>query len=150
MKIIKGCTPGQLVRCGITSSGHQSAVFYLWSTKGRAAYRAQWRFLQSSADGIATMRAGWDAIRRSANASWFEWLKGSAPFFLELGGGLSEAHTQWTAALHHGPIPAILETTEGASGPSEAGAYEGEGGTGPKTRVHSAGQDNRGDTVLLC
>ncbi len=45
VKINKGCTPGQMVRRIITSSGNQSAVFYLWSTKGRAAYRAQWRFL---------------------------------------------------------------------------------------------------------
>ena len=58
VKINKGCTPGQMVRRGITSSDHQSAAFYLWSTKGRAAYRAQWRFLRSSADGLTTMRVG--------------------------------------------------------------------------------------------
>ncbi len=85
VRINKGCTPSQMIQHTIASWDNQSAVVYLWSTKGRTAYRAQWLFLCSSPDGLVTVRAGLDAISRSANASWFEWLEGSAPFFWNWG-----------------------------------------------------------------
>jgi len=37
--------------------------------------------LRGSEDGLASVEAGHDAVRRSANASWFEWLEGPAPLF---------------------------------------------------------------------
>ncbi len=77
----RGCTPGQMVRRIFGTRGHEAYTAFAWSNKGRAAYKAQWGFLRSTADGLATVRAGHDALRRSANASWFEWLKGLAPIF---------------------------------------------------------------------
>ena len=56
-------------------------LVYEWTNKGGSAYRAQWSWLRGSEDGLATVEAGQDAVRRSANASWFEWLEGSAPLF---------------------------------------------------------------------
>jgi hypothetical protein len=49
--------------------------------KGWASYKAQWMFIRTHPDEQATLRAGHDAIRQSAHASWFEWLEGSASFF---------------------------------------------------------------------
>jgi hypothetical protein len=80
VKINKGRTPSQMIRHTIASQDNRSAVIYHWSAKGRSAYRAQWLFLRSSPEGLATVRAGLDAISCSANASWFEWLEGSALF----------------------------------------------------------------------
>jgi hypothetical protein len=85
MKINKGCTPSQMIRHTIASWDNRSAVLYHWSAKGRSAYRAQWLFLRSSPDGLAMVRAGLDTISCSTNASWFEWLEGSAPFFWNWG-----------------------------------------------------------------
>ncbi len=51
----------------------------------RLAHRAQWLFIRSTQDGLATVWAGHDALRRSTNASWFEWLEGLAPFFWNWG-----------------------------------------------------------------
>ena len=56
-------------------------TFFVWSHKGKAAYKSQWSFLRSTQEGLATVRAGRDAVYTSAYASWFEWLKGPAPFF---------------------------------------------------------------------
>ena len=56
-------------------------MVYEWTNKGGSAYRAQGSLLRGSEDGLATVEAGHDAMRRSANASWFEWLEGSAPLF---------------------------------------------------------------------
>jgi hypothetical protein len=75
VKITRGCRLSHMVR--LSASGAD----YVWSTKGRAAYRSQWTFLHSTLEGQSTVRAGLDAIRRGANASWFEWLEGSAPLF---------------------------------------------------------------------
>ena len=58
---------------------------FVWTAQGRAAYTWQWKKLRSTEDGLATMHGGFDAIRRCANASWFEWTEGSAPFFWNWG-----------------------------------------------------------------
>ena len=85
VKINKGCTPSQKVQCTVATLDNWNAVIYHWSAKGRSAYKAQWLFLRSSPNGRTTVRAGLDALRRSANASWFKWLAGSAPFFWNWG-----------------------------------------------------------------
>jgi hypothetical protein len=74
-------TPAQFVKCwgGVVLGSGQSV--YEWTSKGGSAYRAQWSLLRGSEDGLASVEAGHDAVRRSANASWFEWLEGSAPLF---------------------------------------------------------------------
>jgi hypothetical protein len=58
---------------------------FVWTTHGRAAYAWQWKKLRSTEDGLATMHGGFDAMRRCANASWFEWTEGSAPLFWNWG-----------------------------------------------------------------
>jgi hypothetical protein len=81
IKISKGCPLSQMVRykCVWTKDGEKPV--YLWSSKGRLAYKAQWGFLQSTADGLAMVRVGLDAIQQASNASWFKCLEGSMPFF---------------------------------------------------------------------
>ena len=74
-------TPGQMVRHIIGTRGNEAYTAFAWSNRGRAAYKAQWGFIRSTADGLATIRAGHDALRHCANAPWFEWLEGSASFF---------------------------------------------------------------------
>jgi hypothetical protein len=54
---------------------------YEWTSKGVSAYHVQWTLLRGSEDGLASVDAGHNAVRRSANASWFEWREGSAPLF---------------------------------------------------------------------
>ena len=81
MRVNRGCTPGQMVRHIIGTRGNEAYTAFAWSNRGRAAYKAQWGFIRSTADGLATIRAGHDALRHSANAPWFEWLEGSASFF---------------------------------------------------------------------
>ena len=85
VKVNRGCTPGQMVWRIISSRGGEAYTAFVWSNKGRAAYKAQWGFIRAKADGRATIQAGHDALRRSANASWFKWLEGSAPFFWNWG-----------------------------------------------------------------
>ncbi len=74
-------TPGQMVRCRIAMVFGGVNVLYEWTAKGRLAYNKQWSLLRGSEEGRATVEAGLDAIRRAANAGWFEWLEGSAPLF---------------------------------------------------------------------
>jgi hypothetical protein len=81
VRVTKGCSPGQMVRPLLSTKEGEGVPLFAWATKGRASYKAQWTFIHASPDGQATVRAGHDAIRRSAQASWFEWLEGSAPFF---------------------------------------------------------------------
>ena len=69
MRVIRGCTPGQMVRRIISMRGNEAYTAFVWSNKGRAAYKAQWGFIRSKEDGLATIRAGQDALRRSANAT---------------------------------------------------------------------------------
>ncbi len=52
-----------------------------WTAKGRLSYNKQWVLLRRSEEGVATVEAGYDTIQWCANASWFEWLDGSAPLF---------------------------------------------------------------------
>ena len=49
---------------------------YKWTSKGRKAYHTQWSFLWRSEDCLVTVEAGHNAVRRSVNTSWFEWLEG--------------------------------------------------------------------------
>ena len=85
MRVTSGCTPGQMVRRIIITRGNEAYTAFVWSNRGRAAYKLQWGFIRSKVDGLATIQAGHDALRRSANVSWFEWLKGLAPFFWNWG-----------------------------------------------------------------
>ena len=45
----------------------------------RRLYKSEWMSMQALTEGAATVEAGYDAIHRCADASWFEWCKGSAP-----------------------------------------------------------------------
>ena len=58
---------------------------YDWTDRGRKLYQAEWRTLRSHPEGRATVEAGYDAIHRCADATWFEWPKGSAPLFWNWG-----------------------------------------------------------------
>ena len=78
VRITKGCTPFQMVR-PIPGTRKVKGIlvgctFFVWSHKGEAAYQSQWSFLCSTQEGLATVRAGRDAVYRSAHASWFKWL----------------------------------------------------------------------------
>jgi hypothetical protein len=119
VRINRGCTPGQMVRRTVASYGNQSAEVYHWSSKGRVAYRAQWRFLRSSADGLATMKSGWDAIRRSSNASWFEWLEGSAPFFWNWGVGYQRLIRDGQPHYTTGPFQPFLKPQKAHRDPAK-------------------------------
>jgi hypothetical protein len=81
VQVTKGCSPGQTVRPLLSTKEGAGVPLFAWATKGRASYKAQWPFIRAGPDGRATVRAGHDAIRQSAHASWFEWLEGLAPFF---------------------------------------------------------------------
>jgi hypothetical protein len=86
IKINKGCLPSQMVRPSLGYTvGRGEMMSYQWTTKGRAAYKAQWMFLRATSDGLATVKAGLDAIRQASQASWFKWLEGLAPFFWNWG-----------------------------------------------------------------
>ncbi len=74
-------TPLQFVRCRMGMVLGSVQLVHKWTSKGGSAYRAQWSLLRGSEDGLASVEAGHDAVRRSANASWFEWVEGSAPLF---------------------------------------------------------------------
>ena len=52
----RGCTPGQMVWCIIGMRGNEAYTAFAWSNRGRAAYKAQWGFIWSTADGLATIR----------------------------------------------------------------------------------------------
>ena len=56
-------------------------MIYSWSAKGQQFYMSEWNTLRGSREGWATISVGLDALRRCANAIWFEWLEGSAPIF---------------------------------------------------------------------
>jgi hypothetical protein len=119
VKINKGRTPSQMIQHTIASRDNRSAVIYHWSAKGRSAYRAQWLFLRSSPDGLATVRAGLDAISRSANASWFEWLEGSAPFLWNWGERYQRLICDGKPHYTTGPF-LLLETTVATPGYGQA------------------------------
>jgi hypothetical protein len=61
-------------------SGGEHRV-YEWTGMGRRLYHTEWWTLRASSEGKAMVEAGYDAIHRCADVSWFEWPKGLAPFF---------------------------------------------------------------------
>jgi hypothetical protein len=73
IRITKGCSPGQMVRQSFITREGLGRVHFVWTLRGKASYKAQWDFVQSNPDSLATVKAGGDA--------WFEWLEGLAPFF---------------------------------------------------------------------
>ena len=82
---------GPLVQCHWEQrAGGAESPAYTWasnqgSATGRRLYKAGWTAMRSTAEGKATVEAGHDAIHRCADASWFEWCKGSAPLFWNWG-----------------------------------------------------------------
>jgi hypothetical protein len=75
-------TPSLMVRVHRELSAGVVRAVYLWTAKGRRFYTLQWDItLRSTREGRATIIPGLDALRRCANASWFEWLEGSAPIY---------------------------------------------------------------------
>ncbi len=56
------------------------------------------------------MRAGHDAIRRSAQASWFEWLEGSAPFFWNWSEAYQREVRDGQRHFLTGPLPVFLKS----------------------------------------
>ncbi len=58
---------------------------YEWVATGRRRYRCEWKVARASTEGRATVEAGFDAIHRCADATWFEWPKGSALLFWNWG-----------------------------------------------------------------
>jgi hypothetical protein len=65
-------------------SGGERPV-YEWTGMGRRRYHTEWQTLRASSEGKATVEAGYDAIHRCADASWFKWPKGLAPLFWNWG-----------------------------------------------------------------
>jgi hypothetical protein len=74
-------TPNQTVRNHKELRAGAVRTIYSWSAKGQQFYTSQWVIHRCSREVRATVSAGLDALRRCANASWFEWLEGSAPIF---------------------------------------------------------------------
>ena len=74
-------TPSQMVRNHNELRAGAVRTIYTWSAKGLQFYTSQWVMHRCSREGRATVSAGLDALRRCANASWFEWLEGLAPIF---------------------------------------------------------------------
>jgi hypothetical protein len=74
-------TPSQMVRNHKELRAGAVRTIYSWSAKGQQFYTSQWVIHRRSSEGRATVSASLDALRRCANASWFEWLEGSAPIF---------------------------------------------------------------------
>jgi hypothetical protein len=74
-------TTSQMVRNHKELRAGAVGTIYSWSAKGQQFYGSQWVMYRRSTEGRATVSAGLDALRRGVNASWFEWLEGSSPFF---------------------------------------------------------------------
>ena len=74
-------TPAQFMQCRMGMVLGSVQLVYKWTSKGGNAYHAQWSLLRGSDDGLASIEAGHNAVHRSVNASWFEWLEGSIPLF---------------------------------------------------------------------
>ena len=109
VRIHKGCTPSEMVRGRYAWSLNGPRAVFEWTSKGRALYRSQWSYLRSTADGLATVQAGLDAIRRAANASWFEWLDGSALFFWNWGDRYQRLVQDGQPHYLTGPFPVFLK-----------------------------------------
>jgi hypothetical protein len=119
VRVNRGCTPGQMIRRIIGMRGNKGCTAFPWSKKGQATYRAQWLFIRSTLDGLATVWVGHDALRRSANASWFEWLEGLAPFFWNWGvqyqRGLRDGQPHYVT----GPFPQFMQPQKGHKDPAK-------------------------------
>ncbi len=68
---------------------------YAWSRAGRQSYWVEWRAMRATTDGKATVEAGLDAIYQCANATWFEWPKGSALLFWNWGSEYQREVRDW-------------------------------------------------------
>jgi hypothetical protein len=60
-------------------------LVYGWSVIGRRCYQTEWKTTWASMDDKATVDAGYDAIHRCTDASWFKWSNGLALFFWNRG-----------------------------------------------------------------
>ena len=97
------------------------------------------------------IRAGHDALRRSANASWFEWLEGSAPFFWNWGVEYQRGLRDGQPHFITGPFPQFLQPQKGHKDPAKHELTDaGKGSAGSQTRIHTPRQGGGGDSLLLC
>ena len=71
----------QLVQYRWESNNGGARPVYEWVATGRRRYQWEWKVARASTEGRATVEAGFDAIHRCADATWFEWPKGSALLF---------------------------------------------------------------------
>jgi len=110
-----------MVWCIISTRGNEAYTAFVWSNKGQAAYKVQWGFIRSTVDGLATIRAGHDhdALRHSANASWFEWLEGSAPFFWNWGVDYQQGLQDGQPHFITGPFPQFMQLQMGHKDPAK-------------------------------
>ena len=82
---------GLLVQyCWVRRAGGVEFPAYAWASNqhgvtGRRLYKADWEAMRGTEEGRATVEAGHDAIHRCADASWFEWCRGSALLFWNWG-----------------------------------------------------------------
>jgi hypothetical protein len=119
VRVNRGCTPGQMIRCTIGMRGNEGCTAFAWSKKGQAAYRAQWLFIRSMSDGLAMVWAGHDALGRSANASWFKWLEGLAPFFWNGGAQYQRGLQDGQPHYFTGPFPSFMQPQKGHKDPAK-------------------------------
>jgi len=69
--------------------------------------------------GLVTIRASHDALRRSANASWLEWLEGSASFFWNWGVEYQRGLRDGQPHFITGPFPQFLQLQKGHKDPAK-------------------------------
>ncbi|KAL3791415.1 hypothetical protein ACHAW5_005789 [Stephanodiscus triporus] len=69
---------------GESNAGRARPCMSGWPQEGRY-YQWEWKAARASMEGRATVDAGFDAIHRCADATWFEWPKGSALLFWNWG-----------------------------------------------------------------
>jgi hypothetical protein len=119
VRVNRGCTPSQMIWRTICMRGNKGCTAFAWSKKGQAAYRAQWLSIRSTLDGLATVWAGHDALRRSTNVPWFECLEGLAPFFWNWGAqyqrGLQDGQPHYVT----GPFPLFMQPQKGHKDPAK-------------------------------
>ena len=116
IRVTRGYSPGQMVRPLLSTKEGEGMPHFAWTTKGRASYKVQWTLIHAHPDGQATVRAGHDAIRRSAHASWFEWLKGLAPFFWNWSEAYQRDVQDGQQHFLTGPLPVFLKSQKRDTG----------------------------------
>jgi hypothetical protein len=84
-------------------------VQFVWTSRGKASYKAQWDFVRSNPDGLVTVKAGCDAIWQSAHASWFEWLEELAPFFWNWSEAYQRDVRDGQRHFLTGPLPVFMK-----------------------------------------